>query len=731
MGDTLKVFGTTYSNVAGVKGGDGNNTTYTYVRPTGTLAITSNGTVDVTQYASASVAVEGGGGTTINNQATTVSPTESVQNVTYDSGYTGLSTVTVNAIPTTYVGTGVATKASADLTASGATVTAPAGYYAAAATKSVASGTEGTPTASKGSVSNHSITVTPSVTNSAGYIAGGTKTGTAVTVDISELANVYASKLSRNQQNLYVPDDSYADLYAIWQNMRVEFFVQDSDYNVASQGFSSNAFHYSVTHPGALSDEFIMDYYSFTSSGVTKDSSYTFYYPYLADATAADVLPGKVFYTSTGYTEGAMTTVAGATITPSESIQTAVASNKYTTGDVKVAAIPTTYVGSGIATKSSSDLTVSNATVTAPAGYYSAAATKAVASGSVANPVASKGAVSNNTIVITPTVVTTAGYISGGTLTGSTVSVSASQVVSGTTTISANGTVDVSNYASAYVNVPAYAEITQDSNGYVVLPTTATTAASGGGSASLLVTTGTFTGNASNTVAIPCSFEPLEIYIYTTEISQDASLRGVVAIDIIKDTFIDVIVDGSTNNTDLNLYTMSHDIDNYNQNNTDDETYASYSNGTLTINTVVNSTSIKFTSGITYKYKLIGGYTLQQTDSIPLNTELIDFAKVTSDTAINSTGEATSAQYYCTSDYTPVDPSMTFTYIACRWYYIGVYDSNKEVLRTIYVYNDATTVSQDNTNMGQGTLSGNKLLGAAYVRLTGSTNTYISLIRTE
>ena len=47
----------------------------------------------------------------------------------------------------------------------------------------------GTPTATKGSVSNHAVTVTPSVTNTAGYIAGGTQTGTAVTVSASELVS--------------------------------------------------------------------------------------------------------------------------------------------------------------------------------------------------------------------------------------------------------------------------------------------------------------------------------------------------------------------------------------------------------------------------------------------------------------------------------------------------------------------------------------------------------------
>lgn len=58
-----------------------------------------------------------------------------------------------------------------------------------ARTASVPAGTEGTPSATKGTVSNHSVFVTPSVTNSAGWIDGGTKTGTAVSVSASELVS--------------------------------------------------------------------------------------------------------------------------------------------------------------------------------------------------------------------------------------------------------------------------------------------------------------------------------------------------------------------------------------------------------------------------------------------------------------------------------------------------------------------------------------------------------------
>lgn len=157
--------------------------------------------------------------------------------------------------------------------------------------------------------------------------------------------------------------------------------------------------------------------------------------------------------TVSGSNTSQLSTQAGATITPTESEQTAVASGKYTTGAIKVGAISSSYVGSGITRRDSTDLSASGATVTVPSGYYASNATKTVASGTEGTPTATKGAVSSHSITVTPSVTNTAGYISGGTHNGTAVTVSASELVSGSQTITSNQTVDVTNLAEVVVNV--------------------------------------------------------------------------------------------------------------------------------------------------------------------------------------------------------------------------------------------------------------------------------------
>lgn len=152
----------------------------------------------------------------------------------------------------------IASKSSTDLTVSGATVTAPAGYYANTASKAVATTTHPNPSASIASATG---VVTTSHTQDTGYVTGGTTTGTL---------------------NL--------------------------------------------------------------------------------------------------------TTQAGKTVTPTESAQTAVASYRWTTGDVNVAAISSTYVGTGISQRSAVDITQNSNEITAPMGYYSQSTTYTVPTYSHTSP---------------------------------------------------------------------------------------------------------------------------------------------------------------------------------------------------------------------------------------------------------------------------------------------------------------------------------------------------------
>lgn len=138
------------------------------------LNVTENGTYTAPvgeAYSPVNVDVSGG---SVTLQSKSVTPTESQQTVTADSGYDGLSSVIVGAVSSSYVGSGIARRSASDLTASGATVTAPTGYYAQSASKSVAAAAQATPGIS---VSSGGL-VTATATQSAGYVTAGTKSAT-------------------------------------------------------------------------------------------------------------------------------------------------------------------------------------------------------------------------------------------------------------------------------------------------------------------------------------------------------------------------------------------------------------------------------------------------------------------------------------------------------------------------------------------------------------------------
>ena len=135
------------------------------------------------------VSVSGSNTSQLSTQdGTTIAPTEAEQTAVAAGKYT-LGAVKVGAISSTYVGSDIPQNDSTDLTASGNTVSVPAGYYASNASKSIPQVTQGAPVATKGTVSNNSVSVTPKVTLNTGYTVGGTITGSAVTVSASELVS--------------------------------------------------------------------------------------------------------------------------------------------------------------------------------------------------------------------------------------------------------------------------------------------------------------------------------------------------------------------------------------------------------------------------------------------------------------------------------------------------------------------------------------------------------------
>lgn len=107
MTDTLEVFGVEYTGVTGIKATDNNGNVLTYTR--------------------------GGGSPTLQTKSVSYTPTETAQSdaVTADSGYDGLDAVNVSvgAISSTYVGTGVTRKSAATITPGTTNQTIASGTY--------------------------------------------------------------------------------------------------------------------------------------------------------------------------------------------------------------------------------------------------------------------------------------------------------------------------------------------------------------------------------------------------------------------------------------------------------------------------------------------------------------------------------------------------------------------------------------------------------------------------
>lgn len=96
----------------------------------------------------------------------------------------------------------IASKSSSDLTASGVTVTVPAGYYPSQVSKSVATATQATPTIN---VNTSTGQITASATQTAGYVRAGTKSATPVNLTTKGATTITPTKSSQTAvaKNVY------------------------------------------------------------------------------------------------------------------------------------------------------------------------------------------------------------------------------------------------------------------------------------------------------------------------------------------------------------------------------------------------------------------------------------------------------------------------------------------------------------------------------------------------
>ena len=327
-------------------------------------------------------------GSTINNQNKSVTPTKSQQSVSADSGYTGLGTVTVNAIPSQYITTTDATAVAADVLlnktayvngskitgsmpnngATGTTITSPSGSY----TIPVGYTTGGTV-----NVDLPVSTLTNSIINGSAELEDTNDYAFEVEVNIPAGYHNATTLTKSFSSILPAPDSAIAE-----NQMLAGYQAYSADGELLTGSMVNNGTWSRTLDQTTTSVTIPAGYHN--GSGTVGHTTVDIPDPTISVNSSGLITASgswtRGFTIDSSYSKTQqLTTQAAKTVTPTESEQNVVAAGVYTTGIIKVGAIPSGYVGSDITQRDSDDLTVSGATVTAPAGYYSAAASKSVA----------------------------------------------------------------------------------------------------------------------------------------------------------------------------------------------------------------------------------------------------------------------------------------------------------------------------------------------------------------
>ena len=396
-----------------------------------------------------------------------VTPTETAQTVTPDTGFDGMKKVNVGAISSTYVGTGIARKSAADLTANGATVTVPVGYYSSAVTKNV-----GTADAFPPALSLNSSTgvITGTNTFGAGYYAAGTSTSTlqlttrsaadltASGSKVTAPAGYYSTSVSKaiGAGTATTPGTTITANPTITVNanglITATATASSSITPTVSAGYvaagTAGTVSVTGTKTSQLTSKAAATYNTSTANQTIASAQYltgiqTIRGVTTSNISAANIKTGVTIKVGDSADDDRIAGVAG----------TFTAANTVTSGQTAAAAgqILSGYSGwvdgaevkGNIATKTASNLTASGSTVTVPAGYYATQVTKNVASVTHANPTAS---ISATTGLVTATHTQTAGYVAAGTTTGT-----LQLTTQGATTITPSATSQTAVSAGTYV----------------------------------------------------------------------------------------------------------------------------------------------------------------------------------------------------------------------------------------------------------------------------------------
>lgn len=258
-------------------------------------------------------------------QQKTATPSESTQTITPDSSIYGLKTVTVNAIPSDYVGSAIY-NAGSEPDAKSISYWRPndsSPYYLYAYVPNYTGGQEKALITRSlkvhsnnfGNAKQNQVLSGATFTSESGLkIAGTIETKTSLSKSggtVTANAGYYASNVS---STVTVGDLGYSKATAL--------------------GGSLSGTTYTVSIPAS----------SYTTSKLTKD-----------------VTPGTL----------GLTAKAGTTITPSTTEQTAIAANYYTTGDIKVAAMPVLSITNNVSGGTSSGTITAGKQIKISAGYNS------------------------------------------------------------------------------------------------------------------------------------------------------------------------------------------------------------------------------------------------------------------------------------------------------------------------------------------------------------------------